>query len=207
MKIQSPKIKYLEDKLIKDAIKDNEFNCINFKNDSNEKLVIKDVTIDSCVFDSVDLKNVIFENVDFVDVIFKNVDLSFKNFNKRYFARVQFINCKLMACNFSNSTLKDIEIKECNCNYINLGDCKLTSVSFYNSTFVEASFLGCQIKNMDLNRIDFNKAEFYETNLVDVDFSTCKIEGCKFDYKSIKGIIIDMDQSHYLIGMLGVKIK
>ena len=94
MKIQSPKIKYLEDKFIEDAINDNEFNCINFKNDSENKLVIKDVTIDSCVFENINLKNVVFENVDFVDVIFKNVDLSFKNFNKRSFARVKFINCK-----------------------------------------------------------------------------------------------------------------
>ena len=43
--------------------------------------------------------------------------------------------------------------------------------------------------------IDFNKAEFYETSLVDVDFSTCNIEGCKFDYKSIKGIVIDLESS------------
>ena len=44
--------------------------------------------------------------------------------------------------------LKDIEIRECNCSYINLGDCKLSSVSFYDSSFKEASFLGCDIKNL-----------------------------------------------------------
>ena len=72
----------------------------------------------------------------------------------------------------------------------------MTSGKFFNYQLIFLS-----------NKIDFNKAEFYETNLENVDFSSCKIEGCKFDYKSIKGIVIDIEQSHYLIGMLGVKIK
>ena len=173
----------------------------------NENIKLNNIDINTCkfsgiVFDKTDIK---FGNIE--DVLFINCDLSSVSFLDSYLYRVKFINCKLVGTNFIDCDITHLIINDSMCNLINIAATKLKNIKLVNSNFKESTIMECNIKNTLIDNINFSRSEIIKTPLKDIDLSSSNIEGISTDLNSIKGMIIDFEQSMDLIGLLGVKIK
>ena len=126
MKIIEPKIKNLINYDIENASIEEDFN--NYIFDKYDKETnIKNITIDSCIFNKIDFSNINIENVDLVDVIFDGCDLSNKIFDNKLVTRVIFKNCKMIGTSFETSSLKDVKFIDCNSRYLNFYNAKINN--------------------------------------------------------------------------------
>ena len=82
MKLNRPKTINCSDSNFNEAINDS-FSNVIIETEPDERIVISDVTFDSCIFKNIDFFNIELNNVDLIDVIFDSCDLSNKEFNER----------------------------------------------------------------------------------------------------------------------------
>lgn len=204
-KISNPKLNNLEKIKYEDI--ENNYNLENFFIENENIILDTNVVIKSCkfngvVFDKLDIKFGTLEDVEFI-----NCDLSNVNFMDTTFFRVKFENCKLFGTNFVDSEFDNVIIKECMCNLINIAGLKIQNSMLTNSNFKESRIMSCILKNNIIENIDLSKSDILDTSLKDIDLSSSNISNIKIDLKSIKGAVINFEQSMDLIGLLGVKIK
>ena len=204
-KISNPELNDLK-KIKYGEIKNNyKLERIYIENENitlDTNVVIKSCKFNGVVFDEVDIKFGTLEDVDFV-----NCDLSNINFIDTTFFRVKFTNCKLFGTNFVDSDFDNVIIEECMCNLINIAGLKIQNTKITNSNFKESRIMSCTLKNNIIENIDLSKSDIIDTSLKDIDLSSSNISNIKTDLKSIKGAIINFEQSMDLIALLGVKIK
>ena len=62
MKINKPKISYLEDKDFIEQYKLEEYNNCRFTSNIDEDITISNVTFDSCIFSNIDFSKISFNN-------------------------------------------------------------------------------------------------------------------------------------------------
>lgn len=204
-KISNPELNNLEKIKYEDI--ENNYNLENLCIE-NEKIILDtNVVIKSCkfngvVFDKLDIKFGTLEDVEFI-----NCDLSNVNFMDTTFFRVKFENCKLFGTNFVDSDFDNVIIKDSMCNLINIAGLKIQNSKLTNSNFKESRIMTCILKNIIIENIDLSKSDIIDTSLKDIDLSSSNINNIKTDLESIKGCIINFEQSMDLIGLLGVKIN
>lgn len=56
--INNPKIKQVTDSTFTKLMDENDFNNFRFNKNVDEKIIIKDITIDSCIFEKIDFSNI-----------------------------------------------------------------------------------------------------------------------------------------------------
>ena len=123
MKIENPKLGKNEQKDFYKCLEEDNFASANIENtEIKQEVIIEDITIDSCTFKNIDFTKVIFRNVDLIDVCFENCNLSNKDFDERLINRVIFKNTKLTGSSMIDTSLKDVQIIDCNATYLNLAE-------------------------------------------------------------------------------------
>lgn len=204
-KINNPELNNLTSvkyEYIKNKEKLEEYSIDNESIKLDKNVEVKVCKFNGVVFDEVSIKFGNFEDVEFI-----NCDLSNVSFMDSSFFRVKFENCKLFGTNFVDSDFDNVIIKDCMCNLINIAGLKIQNTKIINSNFRESRIMSCTLKNMIIEDVNFNYSEIINSMLKDIDLSSSNIDGIKTDLNSIKGAIINFQQSIDLIGLLGVKIK
>ena len=74
MKLNRPKTINCSASNFNEAL-NNSFSNVIIETEPDEKIVISDVTFDSCIFKNIDFFNIELNNVDLIDVIFDSCDL------------------------------------------------------------------------------------------------------------------------------------
>ncbi len=205
LEIKEPIIKNIEDAEYK-ALENIEY--LENYNFTNSSIKLEDcIKVNSTRFDKIIFDKSIIKNSNLDDVIFINCDLSNLTFMNTLFYRVKFINCKLFGTNFIDSSFNDVQIIDSNCTYINIAGSKINSMLITSSNFSESTLIDSKIKTIILDNVNFKMSEIQNTSLNNIDISKSNIGGLKTDLYSLKGAVIDINQSMDLIGLLGVKIK
>ena len=155
--------------LIKKYIK--ETSCQKYSNQDNlidifvhdEKLnnSLNDLEINGCYFKSVDFSSIIVKNCDFIDCIFENCNLIGCDFSNKSIHRVCFRYCNLGSTDYIMSSVKDVLIDDCKCDYINFSDSKIDTLEIQDSLFREARFINIKLKNNIFTRFVVTFADIY----------------------------------------------
>ena len=72
MKIKTPKIKITSKFTFGELLPDGEFYNLEITENPKRKIVISNLTIDSCIFKNIDFDLIDLEDVELLDVIFEN---------------------------------------------------------------------------------------------------------------------------------------
>ena len=112
-----------------------------------------------------------------------------------------------MGTSFIDSSIRDVEFKDCIAKYVNFSGARFERVIFTNSEFLETTFLENKLKNVEFVKIDFSRSEIRNCDMAEVDFSSCILNDISIDLESMRGIIIDRFQAIDLVRLLGVKFK
>ena len=129
------------------------------------------------------------------------------DFSSKSIHRVCFKNCNLGSTNYIMSSVKDVLIDDCKCDYINFSDSKIDVLEVKNGLFREARFVSTTLKNVTFNGVNFRGCEFLNTFLKNIDFSSCDISDVRVDANDIKGMIVNESQALILVNLLGIIIK
>lgn len=159
-----------------------------------------------CTFKNIILTNKALQ-ASFTDVIFDHCDFSNVDFEESSFRRVEFIHCRLTGAQFINATLKDVLIKESQCNYTNWNGSKMTQLELQDTIFTEGSFSLLEQKDVVVEHCDFTNCEFINTKLNGFDFSTSEISGITVTSEDLKGAIVNSDQAIVCAKLLGMIVK
>lgn len=176
-------------------------DCI-IDNQCSEKVEFKQVRFRNVIF-----KDVIFKRADFEDVIFENCDLSNIDLSDSILSKVEFINCKMVGINFSESSFIDISIKGCNGNYGNLRYSQWKRAHLEESQFRCSDFQNMKLKDINLVKVNFDESQMSGAILKGIDMSDCQIHGIGIRAEDLEGLIVSPLQAVDLSKFLGLVIK
>jgi len=172
-----------------------------------ERRVANQVSFEGVVFNKVDFKGVTFNSLELTDVRFENCDLSNGNFNGAIIHRAEFIDCKLMGLNLSDSTLQNVCMKNCNGQFV-----IMCFIQMKNTVLLECIFENSNFQNSNFNRVEFRKcnlrlSQMSGTSLCGIDLSNSNVEGLGVRPEDIRGAIVSPMQAVDFSKLLGLVIK
>jgi uncharacterized protein YjbI with pentapeptide repeats len=204
----------MSNKIVLPKIKDNLMEYLGYINSDVDNVLIKDRDInrivENVIFDGCRLEKVSFNELndcEMIDCILDKCDLSNSNFLNKGFHRVVFRNCNLVGVSFINCSFNNVIMENCKGDYINISNCKIRNMSISSCCLRDGSFKSNDWNNFIDSSNNWSRGEFLDNNLLGVDFSSSIIDEVKIDFKSVKGISVNLEQGLMLVSMLGVKIK
>lgn len=165
------------------------------------------LSITNCTFSHMLFQDCLFKSAQLTDVRFENCDLSNISFAGSTFYRVEFIACKLLGTNFSETTLSHVLMKGCNGQYINLAMSKMRTACFADSDFRNGSFNDSKLMPAAFEGCQLIEADFSHTSLKGIDLRTSRISGIQLNLPDLKGAVVSSLQAMDLLPLLGVSIK
>ncbi len=121
--------------------------------------------------------------------------------------RVEFIACKLLGTNLSETTMNHVLLHDCNASYINLAMSKMNQVRFSHCHFRNGSFNDCRFSSVAFDSCDLVEADFSHAPLRGIDLRTSRIGGITLNISDLKGAVITSLQAMDLLPLLGVIIE
>jgi len=148
-------------------IENQEFNNINYTNESLPKGEYEHCSFKDCLFLGSDLSDIIFS-----ESIFENCDLSNALLKNTAFKDVRFTNSKLLGLHFDdcNPFLLEFSFEYSVLNYS----------SFYKLKMKKTHFKSCKMKEVDFVETDLNGSIFYDCDLLGTLFENSNLEKCDF---------------------------
>ena len=159
---------------------------------------------EKCVFSSCH-----FEKASFIDVIFKSCDLSGSSFRDAYFERCQFLACKCIGVDMSDTRIKQVSFSQTKLSYSYFDRTKISDVLFDQVDFTEASMIEARISRFEACQSIFVKNNFFQTMLSSVDFSPNEFVApvVSMPPQELKGAILSASQAADLISLWGIIVK
>ena len=198
MKITSPRITKVlkEDSSLDETLLQTgeDLTEYSFRNQRLFEAKTENIGMQSCVFSNCLLIGCHIKKSQSSDIIF----------------RIEFIECKLIGANFSESALNHLVFSNCKAEYLNLTMSKLKYVDFDRCDLRNSSLENCQFASVSFNASDLKEAEFYRTSLKGTDFSNCDISGIRISPIvgcELRGATVTSLQALELAHLLGVTIK
>ena len=121
--------------------------------------------------------------------------------------RVEFISCKLLGTNLSETTMNHVLLHDCNAGYINLAMSKMNQVRFTHSQLRNGSLNDCRFSSVAFESCDLVEADFSHAPLRGIDLRTSRISGITLNISDLKGAVITSLQAMDLLPLLGVIIE
>lgn len=165
------------------------------------------LSINNCTFSHMLFQDCQFKSAQLTDVRFENCDLSNISFAGSTFYRVEFIACKLLGTNLSETTLNHVLVKGCSAQYVNFAMSKMRTACLADSDFRNGSFNDCKLIPAALEGCQLMEADFSHTSLKGVDLRTSRIAGILLNVADLRGAIVSSLQAMDLLHLLGVSIK
>lgn len=150
-----------------------------------------------------------FEKAVFVDVIFEHCDLSNSRFRGAFFERCQFLSCKAVGVDMSDTRSKNVTFRQTKLLYSFFDKSKISDVLFDGIDFTEASLIEANLKNFTAAEVKFIRNNFFKTSLAGIDFSRSELVAPVVSMPpfELKGAIISPMQAADLIGLWGLVVK
>ena len=142
-----------------------------------------------------------------LDIIFDHCEFENTHFLKCSLYRVQFINCRCMGIEISDSLLDNTLFDSCNNAYSDYGMSTFKKVRYENTNLENSGFIQCTFKDIEFKNVQLDDSDFFNTNLNKVDFSTCQINNIGVSENMLKGIIINTQQAMTFLKLLGIVVK
>lgn len=169
--------------------------------------VLHDMRLGQTVVKNSHFANTDFTGIDLSDVRFENCDFSNADLSNASMIRVEFVDCKLLGINLSESYIGQTGF---HCCIINLGifaQTKFENVLFEESILENADFFDCTFKKLGFDTCHINDVNFRETSLKGIDISSSEFETIGVSMEHLKGCIVSRHQAAYFAGLLGIQIK
>ena len=109
--------------------------------------------------------------------------------------RVEFISCKLLGTNLSETTMNHVLLHDCNAGYINLAMSKMNQVRFAHSQLRNGSLNDCRFSSIAFDSCDLVEADFSHASLRGIDLRTSRISGITLNISDLKGAVIHLPAS------------
>lgn len=143
-------------------------------------------------FRQMNLQQADFSGMNLNDVVFFDCNLSHANFTNAELENAHFSLCKLEGANFSGATIKNCEIRSCDCgersynqNFnskpLLLSNLHITDTYFEECHFMNANCSGTTFDNCTLNGVKTVKGNFAECRFRNTD-----LFGCDFNLSNFK---------------------
>lgn len=204
MKRKSPKLSYLENARFENDI---EYIGLEINENPKEKMILNDMTFDSCIFNKIDFSNMILNNVSFLDCIFRECDLANKEFENIFIIRTEFFNSRLTGVNISKSKLQDVLFGDSLMNYFAISDCAVENTEFINCNLISSRLFNLKLKNTEFKESVMRDFEVINTSLKGIDLSTDEISNLLVNIGDIAGIKVNMSQAIDLLKLLEIEVK
>ncbi|MEG1425941.1 MAG: pentapeptide repeat-containing protein [Raoultibacter sp.] len=161
-------------------------------------------TVKQCVFRDCDLEQASFE-----DVVFVGCDFSNSCLHLAYFNRCEFVSCKFLGTDLSETVLKYVVITESIFQYANFTKAKFECVLTRSTDFSQADISEASIKFLEPIDTRFTGVSFFMTNLRGIDFSGNEIGDITVseNMHEFRGCSMDMLQAAGVAQRLGIAIK
>ena len=172
-------------------------------------LDLSNLTFEQVVFENCQFDEAIMNKTLFRDVVFETCDFSNRNFSNSWFHRCELTNSKGIGANFSEVSMNDVVILNCNFRYANFATAKLSNSSISHSEFSDTTFTDCTFKMLLLEESRFIGTDFFHTPLRNIDFSSGELATIHVSTEAseLKGMIVSLGQAAELARMMGVVIK
>lgn len=183
------------------------FSNATLKGNPQAKIVIREQTIDTVIFEGVDFAALDLAKVDFRNVLFRQCTFVNLDFSDRYFGRIRFEGCNLMGTKWIKAALYDVVFQDGNLAYANFSSSSLKTAAFAHCSLKESFFAETEFKDVSFDDSTLSGAEFFKTSLSGIDLSSDVVEGLHCEKESLQGAIIAPSQAIDFIAYLGLKIK
>ncbi|WP_421771684.1 pentapeptide repeat-containing protein [Emticicia sp.] len=182
--------------MIKPIIEEEEFNGINFTQESLRK-----GEYEGCTFTNCDFSNLHLSNFDFVECEFEDCNLSNVKISNTAFKQVKFSNCKLLGVNFGecNPFLFSVSFDDCFLHLAGFYKLKMKGTKFKNCNLKEADFTETDLSGAVFDNCEFTSAVFERTILEKADLRTSqnfsidpelnRIKKAKFSLSNVRGLL------------------
>lgn len=131
-----------------------------------------DTQFDDCTFTNCDFTDADFFGCDFINCTFTDCNLSMVKFGHNGFDKVEFINCKLVGVDFTQT--KDFLFS------INFTNCLLDYAAFMKKKNRKAHFTNCSLKGTDFSEADLTSAVFDRCDLSAAVFMRTTLNSANF---------------------------
>ena len=132
----------------------------------------RNTIFEACTFKNCDLTEANFYGCDFVKCTFDNCNLSMVKFAKIGLDNINFIDCKMVGADFSNT--KDFLFG------VNFANCILDYATFMKKKNRKAKFESCSLKGADFSEADLTDSKFIKCDLSAAVFMRSVLNGVNF---------------------------
>lgn len=188
-----------------EEIVDAAFHGADFTLLSREHLPVQGCFFSGCLFAGCEMAHARFSDVAFRNCDFSNADLRGSSFH-----RVEFIDCKLVGTNLSESIQQHITFDRLKAEYVNFFGSRFRNVRFVVAAMRNAVFDACRFERTEFSRCDLLAAEFHGTRLKGISFADSDIRGIRVSEiisKELAGLKVNRLQAFELARFLGVEIE
>lgn len=168
---------------------------------------LSEYEFNGCVFEKINFNQHDFDHCTLIDCVFDHCDLSNVDLNSSCLRRVEFRHCSLVGIDASVCVMEDVLFQRCNARLSNFSNSQMKNCEMKENRFDECSMNDCRIKGLELDNCVFTGTEFLHTSLNKIDFSTSVIEGIALSGPELKGIIVSPYQAVDLAKILGIVVK
>jgi fluoroquinolone resistance protein len=175
------------------------------KSENFSKKSLNGSSFAECTFDNCDFTESGLRNAQFYQCIFVNCNLSLMKLDGCRLQEGRFLGCKIVGAEFfkCDQTFFSVEFKNCVLQYCNFSDlnmknarfagsklkeCHFTSTVLTGADFAEVDLTGTVFHNCDLSRADFSQSISYQ-----IDPQTNKIKKAKFSLPEAVGLLSAFD--------------
>lgn len=139
-------------------------------------------------FDTVDFTIAALAWGDYENCTFINCNFSSSSLYNINFGDCTFIDCNLSMVNLANAILRDIQFKGCKLLGVHFDHCKPLSLKtgFDNCILNLAVFYKLSLKQTTFSHCSIHEADFTESDLSQAVFDHCDLQGAVFDHSILE---------------------
>lgn len=162
-------------------------------------------SFNECTFENCDFSESVLRNTRFCVCNFVNCNLSLIKLDGCRFQDIRFVDCKIVGAEFfkCDRTFFSVNFKNCILQYCNFSDLNMKHTSFSGSKLREGYFtntilIGANFSDVDLtgtifHNCDLCKADFSKAIQYNIDPQTNKIKKAKFSLPEAVGLLRAFD--------------
>lgn len=164
---------------------------------------------DNCTFIDCIFSNSNLSNYSFIECEFNTCNLGLSEFKNTSLKDVNFKNCKLLGIHFHevDEFLLALNFEECDLNLASFYKLKLKNIKFTNCKLIEVDFTEANLTNSVFNNCDLNGAIFERTILEKTDLRTSYNYAINPEINSIKKAKFSLQGLPGLLGKYNIEVE
>lgn len=211
MKIAKPQLPtQLEDSTVALMVQDGELEEMKLHDEDGTNCNVAGLSLSSVMTEKVFLTGAHLSRVTVRDLVAKQTDFSSASLDNGLIVRAEFLNCRMMGVDFSQTNLHDVVFRGCKLDLANFRQTDLRRVQFVDCTLVETDFGSAKLTYVEFQSSVLDKTSFTQTVCKTVDLRTSQLLDI-IGWRWLKGATIDglqlVSSAPYLAQELGLIVR